>query len=175
MPGCIIADGRRWLEPSREKEDICAMPEQTAAERRSLYAETVTRETGIDEAMIEKLIHSFYSDMRADPMLAPIFAARIADWTPHLAQMCAFWSSVVLMTGRYHGRPMEKHLTLPLPADASHFDRWLALFEAAARRERPPAAADVFIDRARRIGESLELGLAGRRGQLLKKGERLGP
>jgi truncated hemoglobin YjbI len=37
--------------------------------------------------------------------------------------MCAFWSSVALMSGRYHGQPMEKHL--PLPIDARHFDRWL--------------------------------------------------
>jgi hemoglobin len=134
----------------------------TAADRRSQYAETVTRDTGIDEAMIERLIHSFYADVRADPMLAPIFAAIIEDWTPHLAQMCAFWSSVVLMTGRYHGRPMDKHF--PPPIDAAHFDRWLALFEIAARRECPPAAAEVFIEHAHRIGESLELGLAAQRG-----------
>lgn len=147
------------------------MSAETAADRRSQFAETVTRATGIDAAMIERLIHSFYADVRADPMLAPIFAAIIEDWTPHLAQMCAFWSSVVLMTGAYHGRPMEKHL--PLPIEGAHFDRWLALFEAAARRECPPAAAELFIERAHRIGESLELGLAAQRGQLLMKGERL--
>ncbi len=151
--------------------EIGAMPSETAAARRAEFAETVTRETGIDEAMIERLVHAFYADVRADPLLAPIFAAIIEDWTPHLAQMCAFWSSVVLMTGRYHGRPMDKHL--PLPVDAAHFDRWLALFEAAARRECPPTAAELFIERAHRIAESLELGLAGQRGQLLMKGERL--
>lgn len=149
------------------------MSDQTAAQRRLLYADTVTCETGIDEAMIERLIHSFYADVRADPMLSPIFAAIIGDWAPHLAQMRAFWSSVVLMTGRYHGRPTEKHL--PLPIDATHFDRWLALFEAAARRECPPAAVAVFVERAHRIGESLELGLASQRGQLLIPGDRLRP
>ena len=153
--------------------DIVAMPTETAAARRSLFAETVTRETGIDEAMIERLVHAFYADVRADALLAPIFAAIVEDWTPHLAQMCAFWSSVVLMSGRYHGRPMDKHL--PLPVDAAHFDRWLGLFEAAARRECPPAAAELFIERAHRIAESLELGLAGHRGQLLMTGERLLP
>jgi hemoglobin len=155
--------------------DILAMPSETAPEaaalRRAEFAETVTRETGIDEAMVARLVHAFYADVRADPLLAPIFAAIVEDWTPHLAQMCAFWSSVVLMTGRYHGRPMQKHL--PLPVDATHFDRWLALFEAAARRECPPAAAAVFIERAHRIAESLQLGLAGQRGQLLMPGERL--
>ncbi|HEX3407901.1 MAG TPA: group III truncated hemoglobin [Caulobacteraceae bacterium] len=151
--------------------EIGAMPSDTAAARRSEFAETVTRETGIDEAMIARLVHAFYADVRADPLLAPIFAAIVEDWAPHLEQMCAFWSSVVLMTGRYHGRPMDKHL--PLPVDATHFDRWLTLFEAAANRECPPAAAVLFVERARRIAESLELGLGGQRGQLLMQGERL--
>jgi hemoglobin len=141
------------------------------AERRALYAGAVTRETGVDEAMIERLVRSFYADVRADPLLGPIFAAKIVDWEPHLRQMFAFWSSVLLMSGRYHGRPMAKHA--PLPVDAAHFDRWLALFEAAARRETPPAAAELFIERAHRIGESLQLGIASGRGQLLMPGERL--
>ena len=34
------------------------------------------------------------------------------------------------MSGIYHGRPMEKHL--PLPVDFRHFDRWLTLFEETA-------------------------------------------
>lgn len=147
------------------------MRDETAAERRTQFAETVTRETGIDEAMVERLVHGFYVDVRADALLAPIFEAIVDDWAPHLEQMCAFWSSVMLMTGRYHGRPMDKHL--PLPIEAAHFDRWLGLFEIAARRECPPAAARLFIERAHRIGESLELGLAAQRGQLLAPGERL--
>jgi hemoglobin len=74
------------------------------------------------------------------------------------------------MSGVYHGRPMPKHL--PLPVDAVHFDRWLELFEATAREVCPPAAADHFIERARRIAESLELGIAGANGVLLRRGER---
>ena len=88
----------------------------------------------------------------------------------HLARMCAFWSSVALMTGRYSGQPMRMHM--PLPVDARHFDRWLALFEATARELCPAVAADHFIERARRIAESLELGIAGARGVMLAKGQR---
>ncbi len=98
--------------------------------------------TGIDEAMIERLVRGFYAKVRTDAVLAPIFEARIPDWEPHLAQMCAFWSSVALMTGRYHGTPMAKHL--PLPVDADHFDRWLELFEETAREVCPPEAAGAF-------------------------------
>jgi hemoglobin len=70
--------------------------------------------TGIDEAMIRRLVHGFYSRIRIDPVLGPIFAARIKEWDLHLSRMCAFWSSVVPMTGRYHGRPMQKHALLPV-------------------------------------------------------------
>jgi len=125
---------------------------------------------GIDESMIEAVVHRFYDRVRADPLLGPIFAERISDWGPHLRRMCDFWSSVALVTGRYHGQPMRSHL--PLPIDAEHFDRWLALFEATVREVCPPAAADFFLERARRIAESLELGVAGAAGVLLGKGQR---
>ena len=92
--------------------------------------------------MIERLVRGFYAKVRADAVLGPIFEARIRDWEPHLAQMCAFWSSVALMTGRYHGTPMAKHL--PLPVDAGHFDRWLELFEQTAREICPPEARSAF-------------------------------
>lgn len=146
--------------------------ERAVAERRrdALIADIVGR-TGIDEAMVDRLVRGFYAKVRDDPVLAPVFEARIGDWEPHLERMCAFWSSVALMSGRYHGRPTEKHL--PLPVDATHFDRWLALFEATAAEVCPPAAAEHFVGRARRIAESLELAVAGHRGVLLRRGERL--
>ena len=141
------------------------------ASKRAQIMANIRAETGIDEAMIRTLVHSFYDRVRQDALLAPIFAAHIDDWAPHLERMCAFWSSVALMSGRYHGRPMVQHL--PLPVDGRHFDRWLALFEETARRSCPPVAADHFIERARRIAESLELGIASSRGVLLRSGERL--
>ena len=142
----------------------------TGAERRERITAEITERTGITEAMIERLVRAFYARIRADAVLAPIFDARIRDWEPHLAQMCAFWSSVALMSGRYHGTPMAKHL--PLPVDAGHFDRWLELFEATAHEICPPAAAAHFVERARRIATSLELGIANGQGVLLGIGER---
>ncbi len=137
--------------------------------RAGITAEIVAR-TGIDEAMIERLVHAFYAEVRRDALLGPVFEARIADWALHLERMCAFWSSVVLMSARYHGSPMAKHVRLPV--DAAHFDRWLALFEETARELCPPAAAERFIERARRIAESLELGVACAAGVSLARGER---
>lgn len=147
------------------------MPEsQTASERRARITAEIVERTEIDEAMIDRLVRHFYRKIRNDKVLGPIFEARIQDWEPHLQRMCAFWSSVALMSGRYHGSPMAKHA--PLPVDATHFDRWIALFEEAAREICPPAAEAHFIERARRIAESLELGVAGHNGAFLSMGER---
>ena len=145
--------------------------EKSAAERRAEVTAAIQAKTGIDDAMIERLVRGFYDRVRNDTVIGPVFAARITNWEPHLQQMFAFWSSVALLTGRYHGQPMRKHL--PLPIDGRHFDRWLALFEATAHELCPPAAAEVFIDRAKRIGESLELGIAGANNVLLGRGQRL--
>ena len=125
---------------------------------------------GIDEDVIRALVHAFYGAIREDAVLGPIFLAKITDWDGHLERMCTFWSSLALTSGRYHGRPMEAHA--PLPVDAVHFDRWLALFEQTARRVCTPEAADYFMDRARRVAQSLELGVAGAHGVMLCRNER---
>ncbi|MGH7102089.1 MAG: group III truncated hemoglobin [Acetobacteraceae bacterium] len=143
----------------------------SAAARRAAFAAKVEAETGIDEAMIEHLVNSFYDRVQTDPLLGPVFEARVADWPLHLAKMRAFWHSVALMSGRYHGQPMAAHQ--PLPVDARHFDRWLTLFGETARDVCPPAAAALFVERAGRIAESLELGIAVSRGVMLGKGKRL--
>jgi hemoglobin len=101
--------------------------------RRAQIIQSIQSETGIDEVMIETLVRRFYERVRADAALGPIFSARIADWEPHLQRMCAFWSSVALMSGRYHGQPMQVHS--PLPIGARHIARSLEAGVAAARDE----------------------------------------
>lgn len=119
---------------------------------------------GITEAMIHDLVHAFYAEVRTDPRLGPVFAAHVDDWDAHLDKLCAFWSSVVLMTGRYKGRPMPVHMAIPEISPAL-FQSWLALFASTAETVCPPAAAAVFIDRANRIATSLQLGIGLHRGE----------
>jgi hemoglobin len=127
---------------------------------------------GIDEPLIRELVHAFYSRVRDDPMLGPIFNSAVINWDEHLEKLSDFWSSVTLMSGRYKSTPMAAHAALPNLA-GEHFDRWLELFKATAHERCLPDAARLFIDRAERIAQSLELGVALHRGQLLQVGERL--
>jgi len=123
-----------------------ARPEMTAA---------IMAETGLDEGILRDLVHAFYDKVRRDAVLGPIFAARVADWGPHLERMVAFWSSVALMTGRYHGRPVPAHM--PLPINRDHFERWLELFRDTAKEVCTPAGAAHVVERAERIARSLHI------------------
>ena len=120
--------------------------------------------TEIDEKLIERLVRTFYGRVQRDPLIGPIFAAKVTDWESHFAKLCDFWSSVMLTSGRYHGQPMQMHVKLPV--EASHFDRWLELFEATATELCSPQVAAYFIDKARRIADSLEMGIANQQGRI---------
>ena len=123
-----------------------ARPEMTAS---------IMAETGLDERVLRALVERFYDKVRRDAVLGPIFKARISDWAPHLDRMVAFWSSVALMTGGYHGKPVPAHARLPV--ERAHFERWLALFRETARESCTPAGAEHVIERAERIARSLNI------------------
>lgn len=135
------------MTPQDNRPQIAsARPEMTAA---------IMAETGLDEQVLRSLVERFYDKVRRDADLGPIFEARISDWTPHLDRMVAFWSSVALMTGRYHGRPVPAHARLPV--DAAHFERWLGRFRATAGETCTPSGASHVIERAERIARSLHI------------------
>lgn len=115
----------------------------------------------LDEAMIHAVVHGFYDDIRKDELLGPIFNRAIADedWPHHLGKMCDFWSSTLLRSGRYDGRPLPPHLAIPELGEA-HFRRWLTLFRATVRRLCPPDVAALFMDRALRVAHSFRLAIA---------------
>jgi hemoglobin len=129
--------------------------------RRPEMTERLMAETGLDEALLREVVHGFYAKVRADVVLGPIFAERVQDWEPHLSRMVDFWSSVALMTGRYHGTPMAMHVNLPV--SQGHFERWLELFRETARALCPAQGAAHLIERAERIAQSLHMGIADHR------------
>lgn len=134
-----------------------------AAARRRLEAPGVA--VGVTEDVIRAQVHAFYGRVRADPMLGPIFEAKIDDWDAHLVKLCDFWSSVLLMTGRFKGAPMPAHARL-VGVGGAHFAHWLEIWRGTARETCAPPAADMFIARAEMIARSLQMGMAMARGEL---------
>jgi hemoglobin len=112
------------------------------------------------ESQIEDLVATFYARIRRDAELGPIFTRVIGDdWAPHLKTMCSFWSSVMLTSGRYKGRPIPAHIKIA-EIEPQHFARWLKLFAKTAHDLFEAPLAEAFIERAQRIAESFKLAFA---------------
>lgn len=86
---------------------------------------------------IKSLVDAFYSSIREDDMLGPIFTdfARV-DWVEHLPKLCEFWETVLFAVHGYKGDPIEAHVDLharlnkelDLDLKQQHFDHWVELF-----------------------------------------------
>lgn len=76
---------------------------------------------------IKLLVDSFYSKVRDDERLGPIFEERIGGkWEPHLEKMYRFWQSILLGEHTYSGAPFLPHATMPIGEE--HFNQWVKLF-----------------------------------------------
>lgn len=113
----------------------------------------------ITEDDIARLVPAFYARVREDAVLGPIFDGAIQDWPHHLDKLQAFWSSVMLTSGRYKGQPMVAHVRHAQHMTRENFARWLALWQQTSAELLAPEAAAVFQEKAERIAESLQLGI----------------
>ena len=113
------------------------------------------------EADIKRLVHAFYSAVRKDELLAPIFAQKIPEdhWPHHMAHICDFWSGIFLQTKRFDGNPLQKHLAVHGLTPA-HFGHWLWLFKTTADEILTEEQALAVYTMAQRIAQSLQMGIA---------------
>ncbi|MCZ4353850.1 group III truncated hemoglobin [Roseovarius aestuarii] len=118
---------------------------------------------GIDAAYLSQMVDTFYTRIRADARLGPIFEAAIGDdWGPHLARMKDFWASVALNAGNYSGKPVAVHQKIDGVARGD-FDHWLGLFEKTLHDTAPtPEAVEYLMVRAERIAQSLRMAMFDR-------------
>ena len=109
------------------------------------------------EAEVAMLVNTFYTKVRADGELAPIFDAHVSDWDLHLGKMVDFWSSALRGTARYRGGPMPKHVALP-GLSLELFQQWLKLFRETTAEMGNSALETRADDLAQRVAQSLWYG-----------------
>jgi len=114
----------------------------------------------LSEDDLHRLVQTFYGRVRQDALLGPIFNRAIDDWDHHLGKLQAFWSSVMLGSGRYKGQPMAVHLRQEAHMTPEAFARWLQLWDETTADLLDPLAAQALQEKAARIAESLTLGIA---------------
>ena len=111
------------------------------------------------EQQLAALVDLFYARVREDEVLGPVFNGAIGDWPEHLEKLTAFWSSVMLTTGRYKGQPMVAHMKHKASIAPSMFERWLGLWRETAAEVLDEAGTAAVVAKAERIAESLQLGM----------------
>lgn len=116
-------------------------------------------DNAITDDAIARLVPQFYARVRADEVLGPIFNGAIDDWPHHLGKLEAFWSSVMLSSGRYKGQPMVAHLRHAEHMTQENFHRWLGLWTEVTQEVLGPEIASAFQEKSGRIAESLQLGV----------------
>ncbi len=104
--------------------------------------------------LIHEVVVEFYQRARLDDLLGPVFDQYVQDWDFHLGRMTDFWAAALLRSGRYSGRPVERHRGIE-ELSGAHFRRWVELFETTTRDLCTPRQADAFIIRARRMREGM--------------------
>ena len=115
------------------------------------------------EPDIRRMVDAFYARVRQDPLLGPVFEARVAGrWPAHLDTMVGFWSRALLGAGRYAGNPRAVHAGIP-DIDEHHFERWLSLFERTLSELFDAATVEMIQGRARAMAQGLMRGIANRR------------
>lgn len=115
--------------------------------------QTQARAIGISEDYIDLLVDRFYDAIQVHPELGPVFATKISDWGPHLAKMKLFWSSIMLRTAIYEGKPIPAHQAVSADARPEYFASWLTLFEQVLRETAPnEQVVAAFMARAREMG-----------------------
>lgn len=83
---------------------------------------------------VRLLVDSFYTKIRVDELLGPIFNSHISEekWPEHLSKLTDFWETNLFGVSKFKGKPSAKHVqvdaNLKHTIDQIHFGKWLQLW-----------------------------------------------
>tara|TARA_B110000046_G_scaffold63181_2_gene70651 strand:+ start:23981 stop:24355 length:375 start_codon:yes stop_codon:yes gene_type:complete len=104
---------------------------------------------------IQLMVNEFYGKVKEDELLGPIFESVVkGNWDAHLEKMHGFWETIIFNVKKYTGSPFQKHV--PLPIDAKHFERWLALFHETIDQHFKGKNAEEIKKRSTQMGLMFE-------------------
>ncbi len=114
-----------------------------------------------DRATLALLIDRFYTSVRADVLLAPVFEPVLHDhWPAHLERMVDFWCTACKIERRFRGDVYKKHMALPRMAPA-HLARCLQLWRQHTEALCTPTQAEHLQDVAIGVARVMHLGWFG--------------
>ncbi len=109
------------------------------------------------------LVDSFYSKVRQDILIGPIFETIIGtNWDAHLPIMYNFWEDTLFQSRNYNGNPMRVHQQIHqrIPIRPEHFERWKDLFTATVTDFFEGEKAELARQRAVSIATIMQIKLS---------------
>jgi hemoglobin len=119
------------------------------------------------------LVSTFYTNVRKDSLLGPIFNAIIKDWDHHLEHLTDFWQSNLFFEKTYKGNPLQKHVEVDKfhggKINEMHFGIWLNLWFETIDKLFIGETAQIAKNRARNMGTFIHLKIFEARNKPAKK------
>jgi len=109
------------------------------------------------------LVDTFYTKVRANQLLGPIFENHIHDWPKHLDRLTDFWETNLFFLRKFKGNPLLKHQIVDAAAGHSineqHFGVWLNLWFETVDQLFHGEKAIIAKNRARSMGTFFHVNL----------------
>lgn len=125
-----------------------------------------------DEAQLASFVHAFYSRVRADQLLGPVFNDSVHDWPRYLKTFEDIWSSVKFRTGQYTAHSIPEGLKHKQSITTELFRSWLTSWRDTAEELMRQSAAAVLQFKAAQMADHLQLASFFRAADLSRIGGR---
>ena len=110
-------------------------------------------------ANINFLVRTFYSKVRQDDLIGPIFNAQVDDWEAHFERLTDFWEANLLWAPTYRGNPVKVHVQVDQTHEEDitpvHFGRWIQLWFGTLNEHFTGEMAELAKGRARNMSTHL--------------------
>ncbi len=119
------------------------------------------RHVDLNRDSIAQLVSRFYSDVRADQVLGPVFEVALSErWASHLPRMVEFWTTMTLGSRSFTGNVFARHMAVPGVTEL-HFERWMRLWRSNTQALFEPTTAHHLQELAAGIAHNLFRGYFG--------------
>ena len=81
---------------------------------------------------IHMMVSQFYTKIRKEETLGPIFNHMVRDWPAHIERLTDFWETNLLFVAKFKGNPIKVHQEVDQVFNGTitqkHFGTWLNLW-----------------------------------------------
>ncbi len=128
-----------------------------------------------DRSDIQLLVTTFYSKIRLNNLLGPIFNLHLSEneWIHHIEKLTDFWETNLLGKPVFKGNPTQKHVlvdyNLNNAISQEHFNTWLKIWFETIDELFTGEMSEKAKEAAKRMATNQFLSITYHRSDIVKK------